>query len=99
MIVKRIQDNLGLEDGAVRLLGIWDTTLGNGAAITPHLHENVEEVYYVIEGTGRMTIGDEEKKVAAGDVIYSSDEDPYTGSVWRKASSIHNREHRFERSS
>jgi len=69
-IVKRIQDNLGLEDGAGRLLGVLDTTLENGAAITPHLHENIEEVYYVIEGTGRMTIGDEEKKVAAGDVIY-----------------------------
>jgi len=70
MIVKRIQDNLGLEDGTVRLLGIWDTTLENSAAITPHLHENVEEVYYVVEGKGKMTIGDEEKNVADGDVIY-----------------------------
>jgi len=70
MIVKKIQNNLGLEDSTVRFLGIWDTTLENSAAITPHLHEDVEEVYYVIEGTGRITIGDEEKNVTAGDVIY-----------------------------
>jgi len=70
MIVKRIRNNLGLEDGTVRFLGIWDATLGNSAAITPHLHEDVEEVYHVIEGTGRMTIGDEEKNVTAGNVIY-----------------------------
>jgi len=70
MIVKGIQNNLGLEDGTVRFLGIWDTTLENNTAITPHLHEDVEEVYYVIEGTGRMTISDEEKNVTASDVIY-----------------------------
>ena len=99
MIVKRIQDNVSLEDGTVRLLEIWSTTLENSAAITAHLHGDIEEVYYVIEGTGKMTIGDEEENVADGDVIYSSDEDPYTCSVWREASSIHNREHRSERSS
>jgi len=53
-------------------LGIWDTILENGAAFTPHLHENLEEVYYVIEGAGMMTIGDEEKKVAASDLIHIS---------------------------
>ena len=70
MIVKRNQESLSLEDGTVRFVGIWDTTLENGVAITPHLHENSEEVYYVIEGAGRMMIGDEDKKVAAGDLIY-----------------------------
>jgi len=39
---------------------------------TPHPHENVEEVSYVTEGAGRITIDHAEKKVAAGDVIYSS---------------------------
>jgi len=96
--VKGIHDKLGLEDDAVRFLGIWDTTLENSAAITPHLHENVEEVYYVIEGTGKMTIGDEEKNVADGYVIYSSKKSPHNYSVWREVSSIHNREHRSERS-
>lgn len=86
IIVKRIRDNLGLEDGTMRLLGIWDTTLENGAAIAPHLHESVEEVYYVIEGAGRITIGDGREK---GDGwrcdIYSSKEDPYADSLWREA--------------
>jgi len=86
IIVKRIRDNLGLEDGTMRLLGIWDTTLENGAAIAPHLHERVEEVYYVIEGAGRITIGDEEKKATAGDVIYIPlRKDPYADSLWREA--------------
>jgi mannose-6-phosphate isomerase-like protein (cupin superfamily) len=70
VIVKRIQENLNLKDGTVRFVGIWDTTLENGTAIAPHLHENLEEVYYIIEGAGRMAIDDEEKKVAAGDLIY-----------------------------
>ncbi len=82
MIVKRIEYNLSLEDDTIRLLGIWDTKLKNSAGITPHFHENVEEVYYVIEGMERMTIDDEEEKVTAGDVIYSSEEGSHTHPVW-----------------
>ncbi|MFQ5710665.1 MAG: cupin domain-containing protein [Candidatus Geothermarchaeales archaeon] len=70
MIVKRIHENLGVEDGALRFLGIWDTVLEEKMAVTPHVHENVEEVYYIMEGRGEMRIGEEEKIVEEGDLVY-----------------------------
>jgi len=70
MIVKKIHENLGVKDGTIRFLGIWDTTLDRGAAVTPHAHDDVEEVYYILEGNGEMRIGDESRLVGAGDLIY-----------------------------
>jgi len=40
------------------------------ATITPHHHLVLEEIYYILEGTGLMTIGDEQREVGAGDAIY-----------------------------
>jgi len=41
-----------------------------GATVAPHRHEVLEEVYYILEGAGRMTIGEEQRQVGAGDAIY-----------------------------
>jgi mannose-6-phosphate isomerase-like protein (cupin superfamily) len=41
-----------------------------GAAVTPHHHEVLEEIYYILEGAGRMTIGEETREVGPGDAIY-----------------------------
>ena len=41
-----------------------------GATVTPHHHEVIEEIYYVIEGEGVMKIDGEEREVGAGDAIY-----------------------------
>lgn len=41
-----------------------------GASVTPHHHEVIEEIYYVIEGEGVMRIDDEEREVQAGDAVY-----------------------------
>jgi len=70
MIVKKIHDNLGVKDGTIRFLGIWDTALDIGAAVTPHAHDDVEEVYYILEGNGEMKVGDESRRVGAGDLVY-----------------------------
>jgi mannose-6-phosphate isomerase-like protein (cupin superfamily) len=34
-----------------------------------HAHENSDKVYYVLEGTGRFTVGDEEKDLARGHAV------------------------------
>jgi len=47
-----------------------EETLPPGASVTPHHHEVLEEVYYIIEGTGVMTVGDEQREVGEGDAIY-----------------------------
>lgn len=47
-----------------------EETLPPGCAVTPHYHREIEEVYYVVSGSGAMTVGDETRQVHAGDSIY-----------------------------
>ncbi len=47
-----------------------EETLPPGASVTPHRHEVLEEIYYILSGQGIMNIGDEEQAVGAGDAIY-----------------------------
>jgi len=78
LIVKRIDENLGLQDGARRLLGVWDTTLPPGTILQPHLHPDAEEVYYILEGRGRIMVGDETRTVTPGHLIYIPPGQPHT---------------------
>ncbi len=41
-----------------------------GATVPPHHHEVLEEIYYIIEGSGLMTVGEEQREVSAGDAVY-----------------------------
>lgn len=41
-----------------------------GKSVSPHHHEVLEEVYYILEGSGLMTVGEETREVGAGDAIY-----------------------------
>lgn len=41
-----------------------------GASVGRHYHVETEEVYYILNGTGRMTVGDETREVTAGDAIF-----------------------------
>lgn len=36
---------------------------------TPHMHKRMEEIYFVIKGSGRIFIGDESKIIKEGDLI------------------------------
>jgi mannose-6-phosphate isomerase-like protein (cupin superfamily) len=47
-----------------------EETLPPGAAVTAHHHEVLEEIYYILEGSGMMTISEEQRAVGAGDAIY-----------------------------
>ncbi|SDM33137.1 Cupin domain-containing protein [Paenibacillus sp. OK060] len=40
-----------------------------GVSIGVHTHNENEEIYFIIEGTGLMTLGEKEYEVVAGDVI------------------------------
>ena len=40
-----------------------------GGCTTEHYHPVAEEIYYITHGSGRMCIGDEERKVGEGDAI------------------------------
>jgi mannose-6-phosphate isomerase-like protein (cupin superfamily) len=41
-----------------------------GARVGRHHHLETEEVYYILHGNGRMTVGDEVREVASGDAVY-----------------------------
>jgi mannose-6-phosphate isomerase-like protein (cupin superfamily) len=47
-----------------------EETLPPGRSVTPHHHAVLEEVYYVLSGTGVMQVGDERREVGAGDAVY-----------------------------
>lgn len=53
-----------------KLCSLAEETLPAGCAVTPHHHLKTEEVYYILRGRGRMTIGDETREVEAGDAIF-----------------------------
>ncbi len=41
-----------------------------GAKIEPHHHLDTEEIYYILRGTGHMTVGAETRAVEAGDAVF-----------------------------
>jgi hypothetical protein len=51
-----------------RLRFIHDDRVPPGASIGPHRHLHDEEYYYILAGTGEMTLDGTAHRVAAGDV-------------------------------
>ena len=47
-----------------------EEVLPAGARVGRHHHLETEEVYYILNGAGRMTVGDEVREVANGDAIF-----------------------------
>jgi len=41
-----------------------------GKAVAVHRHRELEEIYYIVSGSGLMTIGSESRPVRGGDAIY-----------------------------
>jgi len=41
-----------------------------GAKIGRHHHLETEEIYYILRGTGHMTVGAETREVEAGDAVF-----------------------------
>ncbi len=46
-----------------------EATLPPGAATEEHSHPRSEEIYYILRGRGRMTLGGKSREVAPGDGI------------------------------
>jgi mannose-6-phosphate isomerase-like protein (cupin superfamily) len=45
-------------------------TIPVGEANTLHTHENEEQIYIILQGKGRVQVGEETREVKAGDVVY-----------------------------
>src|SRR5262249_19256473 len=64
-----IRELLAHRNSAIRNQSLAEARVAPGGRTAPHYHKRTEEIYYVLRGTGEMTIGDETRGVAPGDAI------------------------------
>ncbi|HMC11068.1 MAG TPA: cupin domain-containing protein, partial [Pirellulaceae bacterium] len=62
-----IRELLAHRNSGIRKQSLAEARLSPGASTTPHHHPLTEEIYYILEGAGRMRIGDETRPVGPGD--------------------------------
>ncbi len=58
------------EDSPSRNLKMGHTIIYPTGKTTGHAHEDMEEVYYILSGKGKMVVGDDEFPVQVGDAFY-----------------------------
>jgi mannose-6-phosphate isomerase-like protein (cupin superfamily) len=73
-----IRSILDRTNSAVANQSLAEATLPPGAMTAPHVHPHTEEIYYVLRGTGLMTLGAEQRAVGAGDGILIPPGTPHT---------------------
>jgi mannose-6-phosphate isomerase-like protein (cupin superfamily) len=66
----RIRPLIDRTTSGITQCSLAEEVLPPGCVVTPHRHRQIEEIYYVVEGRGLMTVGDEVREVEAGDAIY-----------------------------
>jgi mannose-6-phosphate isomerase-like protein (cupin superfamily) len=64
-----IRELLAYRNSCIRKQTLAEARLGPGKSTTPHFHTQTEEIYYILEGTGRMRVGAEERMVGPNDAI------------------------------
>ena len=64
-----IRELLAHRNSCIRRQSLAEARLPVGAATTPHHHPRTEEIYYILEGDGEMTVDDETRRVGPGDAI------------------------------
>ena len=64
-----IRELLAHRNSAIRNQSLAEARLLPGASTAPHHHVKTEEIYYILEGEGRVQVGDEVRAVRVGDAI------------------------------
>lgn len=64
-----IRELLAHRNSSIRHQSLAEARLPPGAATQPHYHPRTEEIYYLLEGAGRMQIEAEIREVGPGDAI------------------------------
>lgn len=57
-------------NSAVSQCSLAEELLPPGHSVTPHHHVVTEEIYYIVEGYGRMIIDEAAAEVGPGDAVY-----------------------------
>ena len=64
-----IRELLAYRNSCVRNQTLAEARLPPGGSTITHHHVRTEEIYYVLEGRGRMQLGDQTRDVGPGDAI------------------------------
>jgi len=64
-----IRELLAHRNSCIQKQSLAEARLPPGASTAPHYHPLTEEIYYILEGTGQMKIGEERCDVGPGDAI------------------------------
>jgi len=64
-----IRELLADRNSCIQHQSLAEARLPAGSSTTRHFHRNTEEIYYILEGRGSMTIDDETREVGSGDAI------------------------------
>ena len=54
---------------AVQNQSLAEARVAVGECTKKHCHQKTEELYYIAQGSGRMTLGDEQFEVESGDTV------------------------------
>jgi mannose-6-phosphate isomerase-like protein (cupin superfamily) len=60
---------LAHRNSCIRQQSLAEARVAPGATTTPHYHPLTEEIYYILEGTGQMSLAEELRIVGPGDAI------------------------------
>ena len=64
-----IRELLAYRNSSIVNQSLAEARVAPGATTTGHRHLRTEEIYYILEGQGRMRIGDDVALVGPGDAI------------------------------
>ena len=64
-----IRELLAHRNSCIRNQTLAEARLPAGGATAAHRHAKTEEIYYVLEGRGRMRVGDQTRDVGVGDAV------------------------------
>ncbi len=82
---KRVADSIAFSEEKMQKNSLFDSPhlfydaycLLPGQAQKVHAHEGSDKVYYVLEGTGRFTVGEEERDLGAGEAVIARAGEPH----------------------
>jgi mannose-6-phosphate isomerase-like protein (cupin superfamily) len=64
-----IRELLAYRNASILQQSLAEARLPPGKSTTPHRHLRTEEIYYILEGDGRMRVDDSTAQVGPGDAI------------------------------
>ena len=73
-----IRELLASRNSCIRNQSLAEARVFPGKRTIPHVHPKTEEIYYILEGTGEMEVGDETSTVGRGDAIAIPPGTPHT---------------------